>query len=300
VLVWLNGRLRPASRARVSALDRGLLHGDGVYDTWRTYGGEPFMVAAHVRRLAAAARALGLPAPGPPAAWEWRTRRLVERNGLRDAAVRLTLTRGAAGEALAPERAAPPTVLLTARRLPADLARRQTRGVAAVLLPFPRDAAPPWGGLKLIGQASAVAGRIASARRRVLEGLYVTAAGEVTEATGANLFLVERGRLVTPPCEAGILPGVTRALVVALARRADLAVREERVPIARLLRAREIFLTASTVELLPVVRLERRPVGGGRPGEVTRRLQADYAACVVAALRRARPAARVAGSRQTC
>jgi len=286
VLVWLNGRFLPARAARILALDRGLLHGDGVYDTWRTYGGVPFAVAAHVRRIAAAARRLGLPAPGSAATWERRARTLVARNRLGDAAVRLTLTRGAAGEALAPDRRARPTVLLTARRLPAYLAARQARGVPVVLLPFPRDAAAPWGGLKLIGHASAVLGRVAASRRGAAEGLYVTAAGEVTEATSANLFLVERDALVTPPLAAGVLPGVTRALVLALARRGRLRVREERVSVARLARAREVFLTAATIEILPVVQLDGRRVGHGRPGPVARLLQAGYAAHVTAALQR--------------
>jgi branched-subunit amino acid aminotransferase/4-amino-4-deoxychorismate lyase len=286
VLVWLNGRFVAAADARVSALDRGLLHGDGVYDTWRTYGGVPFLVAAHVRRLAAAARALGLRAPGPATAWERRSRALAARNRIADAAVRLTLTRGPAGELLAPQGRARPTRLLTVRRLPADLPRRRERGVPVVLLPFPRGAVARWGGLKLLGNASAVAGRMLAARRGAAEGLYVTTDGEVTEATSANLFLVERGALVTPPREAGILPGVTRALVIALAHRAGVAMREERLRVARLRRAREIFLTASTIEVLPVVRVDGRRVGDGRPGAVTRGLQAAYAAHVAAVVRR--------------
>ena len=289
MLVWLNGRFMPARDARVSALDRGLLHGDGVYDTWRTYGGVPFATAAHLRRLAAAARALGLPAPGPVSVWERRVHRLVARCGLADAAVRLTVTRGTAGEGLVPEGRARPTLLLTARRLPTHLGPRQAHGVPVALLPFPRDAGPPWGGLKLVGHPSAVVGRVTASRRGAAEGLYVTAAAEVTEATSANVFLVERGALVTPPRDAGILPGVTRALVIALARRAGLRVREERVTVARLRRAREVFLTASTIEIVPLVRLDARAVGGGRAGELTRMLQARYAAHVRRVLRVAGP-----------
>jgi branched-subunit amino acid aminotransferase/4-amino-4-deoxychorismate lyase len=288
VFVWLNGRILPARDARISALDRGLLHGDGAYDTWRTYDGVPFATAAHVRRLAAAARALGLPAPGAAGPWERRARLLVARSGMRNAAVRLTITRGTAGEGLVPEGRGRPTQLLTVRRLPAHLGERQARGVPAVLLPFPRDAGPPWGGWKLIGHPSAIRGRALASRRGAAEGLYVTAAGEVTEATTANVFAVERTALVTPPLRSGILPGVTRALVIRLARRAGLRVREERLTVARLRRAREIFLTASTIEVLPVVRLDGRAVGRGHPGPVTRRLQSAYAAQVAATLRRAR------------
>lgn len=283
MFVWLNGRLVAAARARVSALDRGLLHGDGLYETWRTYGGEPFAVAAHLRRLAAAARRLSLPVPGDAALWVRRSRLLVRRNRLADAAVRLTITRGDAGEAIVPERRATPTVLLLVRPLPADLVRRQRDGVGAARLPFPRDASAPWGGLKLLGHASAVAGRMLAASRRADEGLYVTAAGEITEGTTCNVFAVVRGSVLTPPLDAGILPGVTRALVLALARRAGLAVRETPLTKRVVAAADELFLTASTIEILPVVRLDGRRVGGGTPGPVTRALQARYGAQVARA-----------------
>jgi len=274
VLVWLNGRWLRAQDARVPALDRGLLHGDGLYDTWRTYDGVPFAVAAHIRRLTAAARVLRLPSPGPAALWEGLSRQIAARNGVRDAAVRLTFTRGAAGELLVPERATPPTRLLTIRPLAPDLAQTQALGIGVLLLPFPRDAAPPWGSLKLVGKASGVVGRMLAQRRGAQEALYVTADGAVTEATNGAL-----------------LGGVTRDLVVRLARRVGIVVREERVTVARLRRAAEVFITASTVEVLPVVLLDGRRVGAGRPGPITLALQERYRAAVSATLARARIAA---------
>ena len=286
MLVWLNGRVLPAHQARVSALDRGLLHGDAVYDTWRTYDGEPFAVAAHVRRLAAAARALQLPSPGAATAWERRSRMLARRNGLRDAAVRLTITRGAAGETLRVERRVRPTLLLTVRALPRDLGAQRSRGVAVTLLPFARTAGAGWSAYKLTGNAGAVAGRRLADRRGAAEGLYVNAAGEVTEGTTSNLFVVERGTLVTPPVTGGILPGVTRTLVIRVARAAGIPVREETIPVARLRRAAEVFVTASTIEVLPVVRIDGRRVGAGRPGPATVRLGERYAAAVARVLAR--------------
>jgi branched-subunit amino acid aminotransferase/4-amino-4-deoxychorismate lyase len=294
VLVWLNGRCLPVRDARVSVLDRGLLHGDGLYDTWRTYEGEPFAVAAHLKRLAAAARRLRLPSPGPAAIWARRARRLVARNGLRDATVRLTITRGTAGDFLAPDRPARSTQLLTVRRLPRDLAAQQARGIAAVLLPFPRDVGPPWGALKLLGHPSAVVGRMLARGRGAREGLYITPDGEVTEGTASNLFLVEGGGLVTPPAAGAVLGGVTRDLVLRLARRGGVAARQEPVSAARLRRAAEVFVTASTVEILPLVRLDGRALGGGSPGPVTCALQLAYRRAVAAALARA---PRVAASR---
>lgn len=295
MLVWLNGRWLPAREARVTVLDRGLLHGDGLYDTWRTYDGEPFAVAAHLRRLAAAARVLRLPPPGPAEVWARRARAIVRRNGLTDATVRLTITRGAGGDSLVPRRRTRPTLLMSIRRLPADLAEQQAHGIAAVLLPFPRDVGAPWAGLKLLGHPSAVVGRILALRRGAHEGLYVTADGEVTEGTASNLFLVERGRVVTPPATGSVLGGVTRDLVLRLARRAALPVREESIAVARLRRAAEVFITASTVEILPVVRLDGRRIGPPRPGPVTMALQQRYRAAVATLLGRAR----VAASRST-
>jgi len=276
MVVWLNGRFVPASRARVSALDRGLLHGDGVYDTWRTYDGEPFAVPAHHRRLRAAARLLGLPRLEPAARWVERSRQLIARNGLPDATLRLTVTRGVAGEGVLPTASVAPTLLLSLRPLPPDLARQQAEGIAVVTLPFPRDNAPWWGGVKLLGHASAVAGKLYAARAGAVEGLYVTPEGQVTEGTTSNLVLVEGRRLVTAPLASGVLGGVTRDLVLRLARRDGLVVREEPIAVRRLRRADEILITASTIEVVPVVRLDGHPVGSATPGPMTRRLQQLY------------------------
>jgi D-amino acid aminotransferase len=286
MLVWLNGRFVDARAARVSALDRGLLHGDGVYDTWRTYGGRPFALAAHLRRLTAAARRLRLPAPGTPPVWDARTRLLLRRNVLADGALRLTITRGDAGTAPAPSGRARPTFLLTVRPLPATLARLQAHGVGVVLLPFGRDVGPDWGDVKVVGHASAVVGKMVALRRRAFDGLYVTRDGDVTEATTSNVFAVERGTLLTPPADGAILRGVTRDLVLRLARRAGVRTREVALPVDRLRRADELFLTASTIEIVPVVRADARRVGNGRPGPVTRALQAAYRDAVARVLRR--------------
>jgi len=285
MLVWLNGRFVDARQARVSALDRGLLHGDGVYDTWRTYDGRPFALAAHLQRLARGTRRLGLPAPGAPATWDARTCRLLRRNALPDGAARLTITRGAAGSGPVPSGRGRPTLLLTVRPLPPALAALQSRGVAATLLPFARDAGPGWGALKLVGHPSAILGKQLALRRHAFEGLYVTPDGFVTEGTTSNVFAVARGTLVTPPADGSILCGVTRDLVLRIARRAGLRTREAPLSVAQLRRADEVFVTASTIEVLPVVRIDRAPVGGGRPGPVTRALQDGYRRAVVRAMR---------------
>jgi branched-subunit amino acid aminotransferase/4-amino-4-deoxychorismate lyase len=286
MLVWLNGRVLEAPRAHVSALDRGLLHGDGCYDTWRAYAGVPFATAAHVRRLARTARILGLPPVARGDVWHARATRLVAANGLRDAAIRLTVTRGDTGDGLLPSRRGRPTLLLTVRPLPPDLEEQRARGIGAILLPFSRNAGVHWARYKLLGHASAVQGRQLAARRGAAEGIYVSADGEATEGTTSNLFAVRRGTLRTPPLASGILGGVTRDLVLRLARRAGIRVSETRLRAADLASADEIFVTASTIEVLPVVRLGRRRVGAGVPGPVARLLQERYRRAALRATRR--------------
>lgn len=280
MLVWLNGRVVDARRARISALDRGLLHGDGVYDTWRTYGGRPFAIARHLARLAAATRRLELPAPGNAALWTARTRELLARNRMADGTMRLTITRGDAGSGPSPDRGAPPTRLLTVRPLPSNLDALHARGVSAVLLPFARDAGAGWGAVKLVGHASAVVGKLRAARRGAFEGLYVTPDGFVTEGTTSNVFAVARGVLVTPPADGTILRGVTRDLVLGAARRARIPVREAPLRATHLHRADELFVTSSTVELVSITRLDGRAIGDGRPGALATRLRAAYEAAV--------------------
>jgi D-alanine transaminase len=177
-------------------------------------------------------------------------------------------------------------MLLTARALPPDLDRLQARGVRVTLLPFARDAGPGWGALKLVGHASAVVGKQIAQRRRAFEGLYVTPDGDVTEGTTSNVFAVVRGALVTPPTDGTILGGVTRDRVIAAARRLGLRVRTAPLATVRLRRAEEIFVTASTIEVVPVVRIDGRRVGAGMPGEITRALQSAYRVAVARALRR--------------
>ena len=284
MLGWLNGRVVDARAARVSALDRGLLHGDGVYDTWRTYDGRPFALAAHLRRLAAAARRLELPAPGASAAWAARTRTLLRRSGLADGAARLTITRGDAGVGPSPESGHRPTILLTIRPLPADLVRRQERGTVATLLPFGRDAGAEWGDVKVVGHASAVLGKMLALRRRAFDGLYVTRDGLVTEATTSNVFFVQRGVIVTPPLALGMLEGVTRAVVMEVARAENIMLREEPHGPEALAAADEVFVSSTIREVMPVTSLvflespgeQTRQVAGGKPGPIARRLREGF------------------------
>ncbi len=273
---FLNGRYMDVRDARISALDRGFLFGEGLFETWRTYRGRPFAIEEHLRRMNRSARALGIPFdPGEP--WHTRTLRLARLNRMstRSGAVRLTISRGAGPVTLIPERVRRPTRLMLFRPLEPNLGRSRRNGVAVHLHSFGAGVHPALRQIKTVNYLPAVLARAEARKRGCFESLYQLDDGTVLEGTTSNIFVVRRGRLITSPVAAGVLPGVTRSLVLAIAKQVA-EVRETRLRESDLLEADEAFLTSSTIEVLPVVRVGRRRLGSGRPGELTRELQKRY------------------------
>jgi D-amino acid aminotransferase len=272
----LNDRLVAAARATIPALDRGFLYGDGLFETLRTYGGEPFGLAAHLARLRRSARVFRMTVPVSPAHWEPRIRRLLRANGLDtvDAAVRLTVSRGAAPFGIVPPRGIRPTTLLLTTSLDPRLPRAQQTGVRVCYFPF-RVVTARLAGHKTLHYLPAVLGKMVARRRAAWESLYLDADDHVLEGTTSNVFIVRRGAVLTPPLH-GVLPGVTRQTIATVARRCGLRLTERAITTRDLAAADEAFLTASTIEVLPIVRVERTRIGTGRPGPVTRTLQAAY------------------------
>ncbi len=273
-VVSVGGRLVPAARASISVFDRGFLYGDAVFETVRAYQGRLFLWPQHERRLHASLRAFGIARPS------FDLRRAAEEVlaacGLAEATVRVTVSRGS-GEGLVPPADLVPTVVIMPRPVPGDLPELRARGASVIRLPFGRGLGGITDGHKTTAYLGAVIGKSRAAKRGALEAIYVERDGTVSEGTTSNVFLVRRGALVTPPIEAGCLPGVTRSVVLQLARRAGLELQVRPVRSAELDAADELLLTASTLEVMPVVRLDGRRVADGAPGPVTRLLQERYA-----------------------
>lgn len=282
--VLLNDELIPAASATISALDRGFLYGDGLFETVRTYRGLPFGLAQHLARLAASARAFRIPFRRDVAYWRPRITSLLRANALAttDAAVRLTVSRGAGALGLAPSKGLRPTTLLLATPVDARIDRAQARGVGVCFFPY-RLVTATLPSHKTLHYLPAVLGKMLAARVGAWEAVYLDGNDHVLEGTTSNVFLVRDGAIVTPPLH-GILPGVTRRFLAAVARRARIPLREATISRDELFTADEIFLTASTIEVLPVVRVGRRRIADGRPGPTTRRLQRGYKRLVRAAL----------------
>jgi D-amino acid aminotransferase len=275
-ILLLNDRLVPSARATISALDRGFVYGDGLFETVRTYAGTPFGLTQHVRRLARSARTFRIPFAAEPRHWLPRIRRCLRANDLlaSDAAVRLTVSRGAGPFGIVPPPHLCPTVLILATPIDARVARAQQRGVRICFFPF-RLVAGTLPSHKTLHYLPAVLGKMIAQRRGAWEAVYLATDDTVLEGTTSNVFAIEGGRLVTPPL-GGILPGVTRQTITMLARRAGVPLIERRLSRRELLGADEVFLTASTIEVLPVVRVEGTRIGDGKPGPITRTLQEEY------------------------
>lgn len=271
-VVFLNGRFLPASRARISVYDRGLMFGDGLFETLRSYCGWPFGLAEHLQRLGVSAGILGIPLPDYD--WPRILAHLLRRNRLQgtDAALRLVVTRGVSGPSLQPPPKPRPTCIITARRVDPTVARMQRQGIVVTLLPFGRHGC--MAEHKILDYVPAILGRALAVQRGCSDGLYFDGT-RLREGTTASLFLIRGDSLLTPPLD-GILPSITRRVVLDIAAARDLKVVERDLSAQALLRSDEAFLCSSVAELVPVVALDREPIGGGSPGRITRLLQKDY------------------------
>lgn len=278
-LVSLDGHIVPAEAAEVSVFDRGFLYGDAVSVTLRTYGGVPFALDAQLAELERSAELVALPRLDSE-----RLRSelgaVVRATGNAETLIRVLVTRGAGATlGLDPALARTPLRVVLATELPETPARFYERGIGVVTYASGRTmrGARAVGALAGAGLARVLA-LFEAEQRAADDALILNADGEVLEGTSSNVFLVERGVLVTAPEDAGILAGVARDYVLALARRHELDVRTRTFRPSELATADEAFLASDLLELVPVVAVDGKPAGGGRPGPLTRRLLAAYRA----------------------
>lgn len=262
---FLNGRFLPLAEATISIEDRGFQFGDGVYEVIRTYRGHPFKLDAHFARLDRSAQAINLRQPYPPEQWAKYVTEGLRLAGFPEAKIYVQITRGTAprDHAYAPD--LQPTVLMTIRELQPLNAAIQANGVAAMTMKDIR-----WGrcDIKSINLLANVLARQQARERGVFEAILVRD-NQVTEGAVSNVFIVRDRKLITAPEGAWILSGVTREIVLGLARHEGLTVQERYCSEQELLGATEVFLTGTTVEVLGVVQIDGKQIGRGQPGPVT-------------------------------
>lgn len=279
--VYIGGRLYDKADAKISVFDHGLLYGDGVFEGIRSYAGRVFRLEKHVDRLYDSARAIHLVIPMTREAMAQAVIDTLRANDLRDAYIRLVVTRGAGSLGLDPRKTTDPQVIIITDSIqlyPPELYEHGLKIVTAGTMRNHPAALNPR--VKSLNYLNSILAKIEATNAGCLEALMLNHKGEVAECTGDNLFVVRRGEVHTPSVDAGILEGITREAVIELAREAGLTVVERTMDRHDVYTADECFLTGTAAELIPVVECDARPIGDGRPGPVTRELHQRFHALV--------------------
>jgi branched-chain amino acid aminotransferase len=269
-LVYLNGTLVDKDIATISVFDHGLLYGDGVFEGIRAYHGKVFEIDAHVERLWESAAAIMLKIPITKSQMKADIVRTLTANGLTDAYIRVIVTRGIGNLGLDPDLCAVPQVIIIVEKMFLYSDEAYEHGLEIVTVPtirnHPQALDPRVKSLNYLNNILAkIEGKIAGAP----EALMLNYKGHVAECSGDNIFTVRSGCVFTPSVASGILKGITRDVVIRLAQEAGLTVHEVEMTRYDLFNATECFLTGTAAEVIPVVRIDQRTIGDGKPGAVT-------------------------------
>jgi len=277
--IYLNGKLVEASEAKISVFDHGLLYGDGVFEGIRSYGSRVFKLKEHVERLYESAHTILLKIPLSKQEMMRAVVATLKANRLTDAYIRLVVTRGPGDLGLDPRKCEKATLFIITDKIVLYPDRVYKDGMEIVTVPTPRnlpEALNPQ--IKSLNYLNNILAKIEATNAGVQEALMLSAHGYVAECTGDNIFIVKNGTLLTPPPYAGLLRGITRGCVMDLARKARVAVREEMMTRHDLYNAEECFLTGTAAEIAPIVKIDGRVIGVGKPGKVTLKLMRDFRA----------------------
>jgi branched-chain amino acid aminotransferase len=276
--VNVNGVVSDQAHAAISVFDHGFLYGEGVYETLRTYNGQPFLFERHMKRLRTSAGMLALDVPLSDAAIDARFRDTMKAAGLgdspdREAYIRILVTRGIGELTYDPAATPTPSVVVIVKPNVEPSKDVFERGVKVSLVPVVRN--HPGSVNPLIKSNNLLNNALAmqeAFRRGGYEGIMRNYKGELAECTQSNFFIVKDGAALTPPLDAGLLPGITRAFLFEVGAEIGISVREQVLRDEDLFGADECFLTSTTREAVPIVQVDDRTIGSGVPGPVTRAL----------------------------
>ena len=279
--IYINGSLFTPSEAKISVLDHGFLYGYGLFETMHAYRGQIFLLDRHLARLMRGAAAVGLWDKIAGIDLAGACRDTVKANGLRDARVRLTVTGGEVDAFPWEGKSGPPNIVVRARIFRPFSPERYRRGYRIGIVSVRRCAPSIMYGVKSVDYLPSVLARLESAKMGLDEALLLIESGCVAECGNSNVFFVKDGRLLTPSLGCGILPGITREVVIELAAASGISVAEKEISPASLAGMDEAFLTGSMLEIMPVTAIRDEAgrisqVGDGKPGRITMNLMQAY------------------------
>ncbi|MEW6770398.1 MAG: branched-chain-amino-acid transaminase [Bacillota bacterium] len=268
--IYLDGEYVPEEKAVVSVFDHGLLYGDGVFEGIRAYHGRVFKLKEHLQRLYESAKSIMLSIPLSQEEMQQVVLETCRRNNIRDGYIRLVVTRGKGDLGLDPQKCPRPTVFCIADSIQLYPPEFYEKGLEVITVPTRRnvpEALSPR--IKSLNYLNNILAKIEAGLIGVQEAIMLTHDGFVAEATGDNIFIVKEGTLITPPPYLGILKGITRDAVMELARAKGITVLERVFTRHDVFTADECFFTGTAAEIIPVVKVDGRIIGEGRPGPVT-------------------------------
>lgn len=277
MLIYIDGEFLPKAEAKISVFDHGLLYGDGVFEGIRSYNGRVFKLDEHLERLYDSAKSIMLQIPIPIETMKETILETLRRNHLREGYIRLVVTRGVGDLGLDPDKCPKSTIIIIADKIVLYPQEFYEKGLdvvtASVRRNYPEAINPR---IKSLNYLNNILAKIEGKQAGTEEVLMLNADGYVVECSGDNVFWVKNGVLVTPPVHIGILEGVTRNSVIALALDSGMQVEERVFTRHDLYIADECFLTGTAAEVIPVVTIDRRTIGDGQPGKATQKLIAAF------------------------
>lgn len=279
--VYIDGKYYPKSQAKVSVYDHGLLYGDGVFEGIRAYDGVVFKLKEHVDRLYCSAHVIMLEIQMTEKEMVEAVLETLRKNNLKDSYIRLVVTRGVGDLGLNPKKCSKPTVIVITDTIALHKTEAKEKGVTAMLSWVKRDPVDATSHeIKSLNYLNSILAKIEANIGNVDEAICLDKSGLVCEGVAENIFIVKNGKLYTPPSFTGALPGITAQTVIELARNLGYNVKKKNITPYELFTADEVFFTGTAAEIVPVREINKRTIGKGDPGVITKRLMVEFSKLV--------------------
>ncbi|MEK6765869.1 MAG: aminodeoxychorismate lyase [Planctomycetota bacterium] len=274
--ICLNGKIISDTEGSVSSGDRGFLYGDGIFETLRSYNGKPFKLAEHLERMRCSAEKFSISFEYTNAEISENIKELIEKNNVQDAYIRITLSRGNGGNGLGINNNLKSTILIQAKSFTPYERRLYDEGMPLIVSGHRRSTSCPISSHKTTNLLTSILLKEEAKRMSANEAIVINTDGYVAECVVSNIFMVNNGSVVTPSLDTNILPGITRKTVLDICQNSGIPAREECFKIDALIKAEEVFITNSLMEIMPVSRIDDYQIGKTIPGKITQQLMSAY------------------------